>query len=117
MEAFEFDIKPASIEIELQNHASWLGYVSGLKAEKMLRGQKPYTYVVRTGEFAGDYYVTHVLANGAIAHTPFIVTITNDGWHFENTSGWGPYLYATLDHVLPLIMHCEGEQATPYVVK
>lgn len=117
MEALNLELYPTSIELELQNHPAWLGYVSGLKADKMLRGKAPYTFVIRAGEFEGNYYASHVLEDGTIRHTPFVVTITPHGWHFENACGWGPYLHANLDVILPGIMHCKKEDVIPLIVK
>lgn len=106
----------SSIEQDIINHPTWLGRVSGLKAEKMLRGKKtPYLYVVREGECEGDYYVTFVLPDLSIKHQPFVITVAPEGWYYENVQGGGPYTEASIDDVLYLIMHCKKGECVPYI--
>ena len=101
----------SSIVREIEEHPAWHGRVSGLEAEKMMRGRKiPYLYILRAGEYETDYYVTFLLPDLSIKHQPFIITDTAEGWYFENTGGGGPFTTASIDDVLHLIMHC-GKQA------
>lgn len=103
-----------SIYEEIEQHPAWIGSTSGLKAEKILRGRKrPYLYLLRQGEFENDYYVTFVHPDFSIKHTPFIITTTLEGWHYENASGGGPYTDASIDDVLHLIMHCHKDECAP----
>ncbi len=100
---------------EMTTHIAWVGEVSGLEAEKMLRGKSPYLYVVRSGERAKrvneeNYYVTFVSADGSIRHQPITIT-ENDGIrHFENT---GCYIARSFDEVLHLMLHCKEGQCVP----
>ena len=96
---------------DIETHAAWHGKIPGLRAEKMLRGKKvPYLYLLRTGEELGHYYVTFILPDLSIRHQPFEITITSEGWYYENISGGGPYIDPSIDDVLYLIMHCnKGE--------
>ena len=51
-----------TVEQDIQFHPAWIGLVSGLKAEKVLRNKKiPYLYLLRGGETEHDYYVSFVL--------------------------------------------------------
>jgi len=107
-----------SVELDIQLHPGWVGRVSGLKAEKLLRGKKtPYLYVIRAGECPSDYYVTFVLPDLTIKHQPFVITHTAEGWHYENSGAGGPYTEATIDDVLHLIMHCDKEECAPFIVR
>lgn len=106
------------VENDIRSNAAWLGYISGLKAEKMLRGHKaPYLYVLREGEHEGDYYVTFVLPNQTIFHQPFTISATETGWYYEQGGGGPLTIESRLDDVLHLIMHCEKGQCHPFEVK
>jgi len=104
-----------SIHEEIECHSAWAGYnASGLAIDKMLRGKKPFTYILRGGEHQNEteksYYVSFVRNDGTIAHVPFIVYILVDGWYYQNTGMGGPYNnQVSIENVLPRIMHC-GEQ-------
>lgn len=99
---------------EIETHEAWHGHISGLEAEKLLRvKKKPYLYILRKGEFEGDYYVTFVLPDLTIKHQPFVISITNEGWHFQNAGNCGPLTTACFDDVLHLIMHCGKLEPTP----
>lgn len=105
-----------SVEKNIQLHAAWLGKISGLKAEKLLRGRKkPFLYILRAGEEEQDYYVTFVLPNFAIKHQPFTLCDTEEGWSFVNGGCGGPFQNAIIDDVLHLIMHCRKEELSAFV--
>lgn len=111
----------SSIKDEVENHPSWLGHISGLRAEKLLRNKKqPYLYVLRAGECHGewesDYYITFIDSDLTIRHQPFILTVAPEGWFFENGCGGGPFKNSTsIEEVLHLIMHCEKGACTPLI--
>jgi hypothetical protein len=108
----------SSIEQEIANHPAWHGSVSGLAAEKVLRGRKtPYLYLLRAGENEMAYYVTFLLPDLTIQHRPFVITVTPEGWHYENTASGGPFTTASIDDVLHLIMHCNKGANSPKVFK
>jgi len=110
-----------NINQEIQLHPAWLGAVSGLKAEKMLRGKnKPYLYVLRTGESetenTTDYYVTYIGSDLSIRHQPVIITTTMEGWYYENGGGMGPFSNdVSINDVLHHIMHCEKGECSPLI--
>ena len=89
--------------------------MSGLVAEKLLRGTKtPYLYLLRSGEQEGDYYVTYVLPDLNVKHQPFIITSTSEGWHCQNGGAFGPLTTASFDDILHLIMHCGKLEPKPH---
>jgi len=104
------------VEQDIRANTAWQGSLSGLKAEKMLRGYKtPYLYVLREGENDGDYYVTFILPDLTISHRPFIIGMTETGWYYENTGG-GPISAETnLEDILYLIMHCQKGECFPLI--
>jgi len=121
MSAILQNLCQASINAEIECHPAWMGRVSGLKAEKMLRGsQHPYLYLLRGGEWQResetDYYVTFVLPDFSITHTPFVITVASEGWYCENGGNGGPYTDASIDDVMHLIMHCKKDACTPMVM-
>ena len=103
-----------SIEDEITFHPSWMGHLSGLDADKLLRGQKPFTYILREGESRSAYYVTFVQSDKTVRHTPFVLTQAQDGWYYENGGAGGPFNeQVTIDEVIPSIIHCEEGACTP----
>lgn len=96
------------------DHAAWHGEMEGLKAEKLVRGQKPFTYLLRQGEPSNDavwnYYVTFVLADGTVRHQPFAITMIPGGWRAENFGGHDREEHLGIESALHGIMHCEEEQ-------
>jgi hypothetical protein len=99
-------------DIELS--PAWLGYVSGLKAEKMLRNRhKPYLYVLRAGEYEMEYYVTFIDVDLSIRHQPFVITSCPEGWYCENGGGIGPYKDDTIDEIIHHVIHCKQGEASP----
>lgn len=106
------------IDYEIQNHPAWVGNISGLKAEKMLRGLRN-RFILRQGEHQTDnqtdYYVTFILVDGQVKHQPFVITITSEGWCWENAHTGGPHLDKSIEDVLFKIMHCEEGQCQPYL--
>lgn len=106
----------SSIEEDILNHPAWIGFISGLKAEKMLSerfDKVPYLYVLRQGEGIREFYITYVRSDLSIQHQPFIIHIAPDGWYCSNGIGWGPFIEASIDSVLHFVMHCEKDQCTP----
>lgn len=109
-----------SIINEIESHPSWLGNISGLKAERMLKKwKKPYLYVLRSGENAGetetDFYVSFILPDLSIRHQPFIITLSQEGWYWANTGGGGPNTEASIEDVLHLMMHCDKHECVPLI--
>jgi len=122
MSAILNEIYHTLINEEITHHSAWIGHISGLKAEKILRGfRHPYLYLLRRGEYQlqseTDYYVTYVSPDFSIKHTPFVIAVTPEGWYFENHVAGGPYSsQASIDDVIHLIMHCEKEECTPMIM-
>lgn len=105
------------VERDIRSNSAWLGSISGLKAEKLLRNHKtPFLYVLREGEHQGDYYVTYVTAGLTIFHQPFVISSTETGWYFENGGGGPLSIESRLDDVLHLIMHCNKGECQPLAV-
>jgi len=103
---------------EIRSHKAWYGSISGLRAEKMLRGRKtPYLFLLREGENRteneADYYVSFILPDLTIRHQPFVITVTLDGWEWENSSTGGCPPEASIEEALYLMMHCERSQPIP----
>jgi hypothetical protein len=113
-------LKVRAIHRDIETHPAWYGNISGLAADKMLRGRKtPYVFFLRTGEKWSNttnetnYYVSFLLPDLTIRHQPFTVTVTEEGWYYENTGGGGPYTHESIEDVLHLIMHCQKGECIP----
>lgn len=101
--------------LTIEQHPAWIGTISGLKAEKLLRGHTtPYLYLLRSGEYEGNYYVTYLLPDFTIKHQPFVIITTHEGWWFENGGVGGPFTKSRIDDVLHLIMHCAPHECSPF---
>lgn len=111
-----------TITQDIESNVAWKGKISGLEADKMLRGKKtPYLYILRAGELdtenEKDYYVSFILPNMSIKHQPFVIRTKDDAWHFENTGGCGPlYLPHGINDVLHLIMHAPKDAPQAMIV-
>lgn len=108
-------IVEATVHDEIRSHKAWYGNISGLVAEKMLKTRKtPYLFILRKGENEtenkADYYVSFILPDLSIKHQPFIITITSEGWEWENTGGGPCTPEASIEDVLYMMMHCEKGQ-------
>lgn len=104
-----------NIEQEIMNHPAWYGEVAGLTAEKSLRGNNPYVYLLRNGEYPSHYYVSFVLPDLSIRHQPFVITIHAGEWYCENGGVTGPYTYESINDMIHMVMHCKQEECTPLV--
>lgn len=106
----EFDY----IHDDIQMHPAWFGHITGLNAEKLLRGNLAFTYLLRSGETASDYYVTFTDETGTVRHQPFNITTSHDGWFYENGVARGPFAIVSIDEVLHAIMHCKKDECIAY---
>ena len=109
----------STIFIEIEKHIAWKGHISGLVAEKMLRGKNtPFLYIIRMGEHkTGDetgYYITYVDVDLVVQHRPFVITVTPQGWYYENVGGGGPYQSASINDVIHLILHVPEGVPVPF---
>ncbi len=120
MSAIIQNISNQQIHDEIKTHPAWRGSISGLKAEKMLRGQAPYLYILRMGHFENEYeveyYATFVHSDGTVRHQPFVITSTRESWIYENGNVGSPHEHgsSSINDVLHLIMHCSQEEARSF---
>lgn len=110
----EYTLLKCLVEKDIYANTAWLGNISGIKADKMLRGHNvPYLYVLRKGEQEDDYYVTFVHPQGYIYHQPFTIAQNDIGLYYEQGTN-GPIAPETrLDDVLYRIMHCAKGECRP----
>jgi hypothetical protein len=104
----------------IETHPAWFGSITGLAADKLLRGKDPFVFLLRKGESTQKvnerhYYVTFMKADGSIMHQPFVIILEPEGYYYENTSPGGPFNHETIMDILPPIMHAEGQVITPFV--
>jgi hypothetical protein len=101
------------VEGEIVTHSAWEGSISGLEAEALLKGQSPFTYVLRAGETYLNYYVSFVGFDHMLRHQPFKIMISQNGWSCMNGNVNGPFLNTPFFEILHLIMHCEKGECNP----
>ena len=119
MSAIAKKMNDCSIFNEIESHSAWKGHISGIHAEKMLRGKNtPFLYVLRAGEHEKDqevdYYITFIDADLKVRHQPFIITTTSQGWCFEQGGAGGPYPKASINDVIHLIIHSPKGAPVPF---
>jgi hypothetical protein len=103
---------------DIQAHSAWYGRISGLAADKMLRNRQiPFLYLLREGERQSsdemDYYISFLLSSLEIRHHPFRITITSEGWYYDDISPKGPFTDPSITSVLHLMMQCRKEDCVP----
>ena len=101
-------------------HPAFRNNVTGLEAEKMLRGKTtPYLYLIREGEkekgSLRNYYITFVASDFSVRHQPFTIEERREGWYYENAQPGGPYTDATIDDVVHLMIHCSKDSCVPFL--
>ena len=90
-----------TIKQSILRHPAWFGAISGLWADKLLRNRDvPYLYLLRKGEGERDYYVSFVQSDFSVKHQPFTLTVSWEGWYFENGGGGGPYSFCVKESIL-----------------
>lgn len=102
-----------TIEGSIQQSACWYDDVTGLDAEDVLKGKKAYTYLLRAGEKAHNYYVSFVEPSGFIKHQPIAIKYFGDAWFCRNWLDHGPYTIECIQDIVHRLMHCEKEEAQP----
>ena len=105
---------------EIQAHPAWYGRISGLVADKMLRNRKtPFLYFLREGEHHSgddrDYYISFIRKDLTTRHHPFRITITSEGWCYDDTDLRGPFTKESITDVLHLMMGCQKEDCIPLI--
>ena len=98
---------------EITHLPSWQGMISGLQAENLLKGQKPFVYLLRRGEYESNFYVSFVGADYTLRHQPFEIVMTPEGWHCINGVGAGPYGNMLFIEIVHNIMHCLPHDCSP----
>ncbi len=97
---------------EIETHVAWHGKISGMYCEALLREHSAFTYLLRTGEEEGHFYLSFVQSPLSFKHQPFVIRFSVKGWFYQNGyTGITP----DLDELISLIMHCSSEQCRPLV--
>lgn len=110
----EFENNYHYIHQDIRLHPAWLD-TTGLKAEKMLRNlSMPYRYILRAGETSVDYYVTFNHPDGSVRHQPVNISVSSEGWSYENGAPRGPFTEPSINDVVHFIMHCEKDECAPF---
>lgn len=103
------------IEESIISHPAWYDDITGLESEALLKGKKPYFYLLRRGEQPSHYYISFVDRDHSIRHQPFAIIYTQKDWYCVQGSGYGPYTSKTIYDLIHLIMHCTPEKCKPVV--
>lgn len=97
---------------EIVLHPAWKGMISGLQAETLLKGQKPFVYLLRAGECESNFYVSFVGADDSLRHQPFEIVTTPEGWYCINGAIGGPYVCTLFSEVVHNVMHCDQAECS-----
>lgn len=98
---------------EIHSNPAWVGTVSGLQAEAIIKGQNRFVYLLRAGEIDSNFYITFIDSDYTIRHQPFKIITTSSGWFCINGQAGGPFLNVPFVEVVHLIMHCQKNECTP----
>jgi hypothetical protein len=102
---------------EIQLHPAWHEKMSEEESETLLRGNPPFTYILRNGEKEHAYFITYVKMDLSIKHQFFVLEIDRKGWYYRNGIGNGPaeILSKDLEKLIPMMMHCDVMACTPLI--
>ncbi len=104
-----------ALKEEVAAHPAWHGMITGMAAEALLRDQKLHTFVIRQGEKEMHYYLSFVQGeDNNFKHQPFVIEEAHRKWFYRNTI---PHLAASVDELIPLIMHIAPELCIPLSAK
>lgn len=97
----------------IKSHPAWHGFISEQEAERCLKHQPSFTYLLRQGEH--QYFISFVKEDGAIKHQFFVLEHSRQGWYYRNGGTGGPQeiVSENLEELIPMMMHCRADQCRP----
>ena len=97
---------------EIERSPAWHGTVSEKEAETLLHNQKPFTYMLRTGNEGNQFFISYVKADSSIGHVDFIFDVSAKKWFYKN-SAW--HYEDNINALLQYMMHCDPAACTIFV--
>lgn len=100
---------------QIITHPAWHSDISENDSEKLLRGNNPFTYLLRSGEKEHFYFISFVKEDGSIKHQFFALEFDRRGWFYRNGGTGSPQEIVSkdLDRLIPMMMHCDLVSCTP----
>ena len=94
----------------ITSHAAWKEGVNLIQSENLLQGCPPFTYVLRQGDSAYQFFVSYVERSLKVRHVPFKIELTIRKWSYRNGAG---IIKDDLDEFISLVMHYYESQYCP----
>ncbi len=94
---------------EMISHPAWLGDMTGVEAETLLRQKPSFTYLLRQGEKGDHFYLSYVNGTNFI-HLPITILYSTHQWFYQNSY---PHFAKDLVTFIPDIMHQEAAECHP----
>lgn len=100
---------------QIKTHLAWHSNISENESEKLLRDNRPFTYLLRPGEKEHFYFISFVKEDGSIKHQFFALEFDRKGWFYRNGGTGSPQEIVSKDlhQLIPMMMHCDLLSCTP----
>jgi hypothetical protein len=96
---------------EIKQHAAWMGDIDAKESEKVLKNQRPYTYLLRQGKDIYHYFMSFIDGEYNLRHVPIRMELSLKGWFYRNGTG---AIRPTLSEIILYALHCEPLQSSPF---
>jgi hypothetical protein len=99
-----------STDENLAHHPAWEGSNLSEKKDRLLSGQKPFSYLLGTAEDDNQYSVSWVHKDGHIADSRFVYNAKTKTWFYSNGT---PHECKNIDELLSSMFHCTKKDLHP----
>ena len=101
---------------QVKAHPAWHFNISENDSETLLKGSRPFTYLLRAGQGEHKYFISFVKEDGSIKHQFFNLEYGDrKGWFYRNGGTGSPEEVVSQDlhQLIPMMMHCDRLSGTP----
>lgn len=102
---------------QIKAHPAWHCPISAIESEIILKNEKAFTYLLRSGEDKYSYFISFVEEKGSIKHQFFVLELDRKGWYYRNgtvDSCVTEIISKDLTELIPLMMHCDFSVCCPF---
>lgn len=101
---------------EIEGHPAWYADANLSMSETLLKGQKPFTYILRHGDKELHYLLSFVDENQLVQHRPISIqySLAIKGWYFLNSV---QHARTYLSDLIPVAMHVDPPRSNPLLKK
>lgn len=97
---------------EIEGHPAWNAEADLSTSEALLKGHKPFTYLLRSAEKEHHYLLSFVDEDLLVQHRPISIrfSVESRGWYFLNSQS---HTRNKLSDLIPIAMHCDPSICSP----